>query len=71
MLNLLYENFKLKIQLALAPVEKVTAKENGIIFIDRTENGAELRYEGWSPEVELIIRFMIGQAASEKKLKIQ
>lgn len=68
-MGLIYENLKLKILLAVQPMEKIYAKENGIIFIDRGPDGADIRYEGWSPEVELLLKFCVGKMASEKKIK--
>lgn len=72
-MGLLYENFRLKILLAVQPMEKVYAKYNGKIFIDRVEeNGlarAEIRYEDWPPEVELLLKFCIGKMASELKVR--
>ena len=65
---LLYENHKLKILLAVQPMEKIYSKENGIIFIDRLQDSAEIRYEGWSPEVEQLLKFCIGKMASDKRL---
>lgn len=73
LMGLLYENLKLKILLAVQPMEKIYAKENGKIFIDRVEeNGlarAEIRYEDWPPEVELLLKFCIGKMASERKVR--
>lgn len=72
-IDLEYQNFRLKILLAVQPMEKIYAKYNGKIFIDRIEeNGlarAEIRYEDWPPEVELLLKFCIGKMASERKVR--
>ena len=72
-MGLLYENLRLKILLAVQPMEKIYAKYNGKIFIDRIEeNGlvrSEIRYEEWPPEVELLLKFCIGKMASEQKVR--
>lgn len=69
LLKLLYENARLHILLAVQPIEKLTEKENGMIVIERMEDSIEFRYEGWSPEVEYLIKFMIGQAVKKQKIK--
>lgn len=66
---LLYENYKLRILLACEPVRKLTDKENGMIVIERTEDAIELRYEGWSPEVELILKWCIAQIKEKQKVR--
>lgn len=72
-MGLMYENLKLKILLAVQPMEKIYANINGKIFIDRVEeNGlvsAEIRYEDWPPEVELLLKYCIGKMASERKVR--
>jgi hypothetical protein len=70
MMGLLYENYSLRIQLALAPVqEKLLDKENGILFIERQAESIELRYEGFSPEAEVIMKFLIAQIKDKQKVK--
>jgi hypothetical protein len=70
MMGLLYENYKLRILLAVAPVKVLTDKEpNGMIIIERTAYSIEVRYEGWTPEVELILKFLIAQIKEVQKVK--
>lgn len=69
MIGLLYENYALRIQLACAPVEKMLAKENGMVIIERLENSIELRYENFSPELELILRWLIAQIKDKQKVR--
>lgn len=69
LIGLLYENFKLRILLACEPVRKMTEKENGIIFIERLEDRIELRYEGFSPELELILKWHIAQIKEKQKAR--
>lgn len=69
LISLLYENYKLRILLACAPMSKLTDRENGMIIIERTEDGIELRYEGWSPEVELILKWCIAQIKDNQKVR--
>jgi hypothetical protein len=69
MMGLLYENYSLRIQLALYPVQKLLDKENGVLLIERLENSIELRYEGFSPEAELIMKFLIAQIKSTQKVR--
>lgn len=70
MLGLLYENFKLHILLAVQPVQVITDKEkNGMIIIERLEHDIELRYVGWSPEVEQILKFLISGMKEKQKIK--
>lgn len=69
MIGLLYETLKLRILLACAPVKSLTDKENGMILIERLEDSIELRYEGWSPEVELILKWCIAQIKEKQKVR--
>lgn len=64
-----YETLKLRILLACAPVRKLTDKENGMIVIDRTEDAIEIRYEGWSKDTELILRWLIAQIKEKQKVR--
>jgi hypothetical protein len=69
LMMLLYENMKLRIELAIQPVRKVVDKEDGIILIERQEHSAEIVYKGFSPEVELILKFCIAQIKEKQKLR--
>lgn len=69
LLGLLYENYRLRILLACEPVRRMTDKENGIIFIERLEETIELRYEGFSPELELILKWHIAQIKEKQKVR--
>lgn len=67
---LLYENMKLRIELAIQPVRSVVDKENGVIIISRREHDAEIVYEGFSPEVELILKYSIAVWVKKNKRKL-
>jgi len=69
LLGLLYENFRLRILLALAPIEKMTRASKGIILIERMEETVELRYEGFTPELELICKWHIAQIKEKQKVR--
>lgn len=69
LMMLLYENFKLRIELAIQPVRKVVDKEDGIILIERQDHSAEIVYKGFSPEVELILRHCIAGIKKNQKLR--
>lgn len=69
MIGMLYENFKLHILLAVAPVAKITDKEDGMIVIERKENDVEIKYVGWSAEVELILKYCIAGMKEKQKIK--
>lgn len=71
MIGLLYENYKLRILLACEPVRKMTDKEDGMIVIERKTDPDEivLKYEGFSPELELILKWLIAQIKSNQKVK--
>lgn len=69
LLGLLYENFRLRILLALAPVEKITRESKGIILIERMEDTVEIRYEGFTPELELICKWHIAQIKEKQKVR--
>lgn len=66
---LLYENIKLRIELAIQPVRKVIDKEDGMIIIERREHDAEIVYKGLSPEIELICRHCIAGIKKNQKLR--
>lgn len=68
--GMLYENFKLRIQLALAEIEKITEKENGIIIIERTADAAEIRYENFKPETVCIMKYLIAQIKVRQKVRM-
>lgn len=69
LMMLLYENMKLRIELAIQPVRKVVDKEEGMIIIERREHDAEIVYKGFSPEVELILKFCISQIKEKQKVR--
>ena len=69
LMMLLYENFKLRIELAIQPVRKVVDKEDGMIIIERREHDAEIVYKGFSPEVELILKFCIAGIKKNQKVR--
>jgi hypothetical protein len=69
MLGLLYENYMLRIQLALYPIKVMTDKENGTLFIERQADSIELRYEGFTPELVLIMKFLIAQIKEKQKVR--
>lgn len=68
-IGLLYENMKLRIELAIQPVRKVIDKEDGMIILERQEHEAVIRYEGLSPEVELICKWCIAQIKEKQKVR--
>jgi len=61
MMRLLYENFKLKLMWMLRELETRIKDENGIIFVDRIniENAPTLRFEGFSVELENMIKAIL------------
>lgn len=69
MFGLLYENYALRIQLALYPVKALTDKSNGVLFIERQAESIELRYEGFTPELELILKFLIAGIKDAQRVK--
>lgn len=69
MMGLLYENYKLRIMLALAPIKAMIDKSAGILLIERLEDSIELRYEGFTPELELIMKFLIAQIKETQKVR--
>lgn len=69
LLSLLYENYSLRIQLACESVRKMVDKENGMIVIERLKDSIELRYEGFSPELELILRWHVAQIKEKQKVR--
>jgi hypothetical protein len=71
MMDLLYENVKMRILRAVEPVKAVVDKENGILIIERSGNtdNIEFRYEGFSPAVEIIIRTCISGIKLDKSVK--
>lgn len=66
---MLYENYKLRIALAVASVKKITDKENGMIIIERTQHSIDIRYQGWSPDTELILRYLVAQIKTRQKVR--
>lgn len=68
LMGLLYENLKLRILLAVEPIKKITDQENGMIVIERLEDSIDLKYVGWSHEVELIIKYCIAQIKDLQKV---
>lgn len=66
---LLYENMKLRIELAIAEVRKVVDKQDGMIIIERREHDAEIVYKGFSSEVELILKHCIAGIKKNQKLR--
>lgn len=71
MMALLYENYSLRIQLALAPVQTLMDKEKGIIIIERQvdPDSIELRFENFTKEGELIAKFLIAQIKQRQKVR--
>jgi hypothetical protein len=66
MFGLLYENYSLRIQLALYPVKKMTDESTGTLII---EQGFTLRYEGFTPELALIMKFLIADIKDAQRVK--
>ena len=69
MMGLLYENYKLRIMLALYPIRSMTDKSSGVLLIERLADSIELRYEGFTPELELIMKFLIAQIKETQKVR--
>lgn len=69
LVGMAYEIMRLRILLACAPVEKLHSKENGIILIERLEDSVEFRYEGFTPELELVLRWLVAQIKEKQKVR--
>ena len=59
LMMLLYENFKYRMMWQLRSIESVIKKEGGVIFIDRNENGPELRFEGFSDKLVIVMKGLL------------
>lgn len=68
MIGLLYENMKLRVLLAVQPVKVITDKEDGMILIERTADSIEIRYIGWKPDTELILKSCVAQIKELQKV---
>lgn len=64
-----YDILKLRILLAISPIEKITSKENGMIIIERKESEAVIRYENFKPTTVCIMKYLIAQIKEKQKVK--
>lgn len=71
MMYLLYENFKLRILLAIQPAKPIIDKEDGRLYIERNSDDSELsfRMEGYSVAMQVIINRFLVTIRPEKAVK--
>lgn len=71
MMYLLYENFKLRILLAIQPVKSIIDKEDGRLYIERNADDSELsfRMEGYSEAMQVVINRFLVTIRPEKAVK--
>jgi hypothetical protein len=65
LLQLLFENYKLKMMWKLRKIEDAMTKENGSIFLDQVHEtetndaGIQLRFEGFSDQMVIVINGLL------------